>query len=158
MWSSILKGRVALLQGIRRNIGNGESTWLDEMWVPGLAGFKCHPLFALNCRISDCVLQPSHHWNVVKLQSIFPPHMVKEIVQIPIGPPNFPDSWVWHWDSKGRFSVRSCYMKLNDDGRDLSIASSTTFVKTWKWLWALAIPPKIKFFLWRLCHNAIATK
>ncbi|CAN1786653.1 Putative ribonuclease H protein At1g65750 [Linum perenne] len=30
--------------------------------------------------------------------------------------------------------------------------------KLWKWLWQLDLPPKIKFFLWRVCRNAVPTK
>ncbi|CAN1857180.1 Putative ribonuclease H protein At1g65750 [Linum perenne] len=30
--------------------------------------------------------------------------------------------------------------------------------KLWKWLWQLDLPPKIKYFLWRVCRNALPTK
>ncbi|CAN1787615.1 hypothetical protein LINPERHAP1_LOCUS17719 [Linum perenne] len=30
--------------------------------------------------------------------------------------------------------------------------------KLWKWLWHLDLPPKIKFFMWRICRNALPTK
>ncbi|CAN1828501.1 Putative ribonuclease H protein At1g65750 [Linum perenne] len=30
--------------------------------------------------------------------------------------------------------------------------------KYWKWLWKLTLPPKLKIFLWRVSHDAMATK
>ncbi|KAL7176319.1 hypothetical protein ACSBR2_029794 [Camellia fascicularis] len=32
------------------------------------------------------------------------------------------------------------------------------FVKEWKIAWNLNLPPKLKHFVWRICHNALATK
>ncbi|CAN1797165.1 hypothetical protein LINPERHAP1_LOCUS21170, partial [Linum perenne] len=30
--------------------------------------------------------------------------------------------------------------------------------KLWKWLWQLDLPPKVRFFIWRACRNALPTR
>ncbi|CAN1332183.1 Uncharacterized mitochondrial protein AtMg00310 [Linum perenne] len=109
IWSSIMKGRDTLLKGIRKSIGNGETTWLSEAWFPGSDNFKCHPGPLENCRIADCLIQGRQYWDVHKLRAIFPEETVREIRKISIGPPNLEDKWIWHKDKKGRFTVKSCY-------------------------------------------------
>ncbi|CAN1131567.1 hypothetical protein LINPERHAP2_LOCUS6476 [Linum perenne] len=58
-WKKETIGRQALIKGLRRNIGNGETTWLDDAWVPGLDEYKCHPDRMMNCRVCDCIDQGS---------------------------------------------------------------------------------------------------
>ncbi|CAN1120093.1 hypothetical protein LINPERPRIM_LOCUS66 [Linum perenne] len=110
IWASIIKGRDALLKGIRKNIGNRETTLLDEPWFPGSDDFRCHPRELSNCRVADCVIQSRRCWDLTKLRSLFPENMVKGICKIPIGPMSMSDRWVWHRDAKGRFSVKSCLL------------------------------------------------
>ncbi|CAN1155874.1 Putative ribonuclease H protein At1g65750 [Linum perenne] len=146
IWSSIIKGRDALLKGLRKNIGNGRDTMLDGAWIPDAPMFTANS--ACNIQVADCILQPQNSWDKAKLLSLFSPDTVRQIMTIPIGPPNFPDRWVWHPDNKGRFSVKSCYRTLrSEDGSHNA--------KEWKWLWHLSIPPKVRFFMWRLCNNAL---
>ncbi|CAN1269326.1 LINE-1 retrotransposable element ORF2 protein [Linum perenne] len=158
VWSSILQGRETLIKGIRKNVGNGEATWLDEPWFPGRNDFRCCPNPALNCRIADCILQGQRCWNVEKLRTIFPEDMVKEIRMIPIGPPNRDDTWLWHRDKKGRFSVKSCYWMLKEGNPRTREQEDLRGAVDWKWLWQLDIPSKVKFFLWRGCRNILPTR
>ncbi|CAN1753785.1 Uncharacterized mitochondrial protein AtMg00310 [Linum perenne] len=40
IWGSILKGRDAMLRGLRKNIGNGMDTRFDAPWFPGTDDFR----------------------------------------------------------------------------------------------------------------------
>ncbi|CAN1761942.1 Putative ribonuclease H protein At1g65750 [Linum perenne] len=158
LWSSIIEGRNALLHGIRRNIGNGASTDINDAWIPGIEGFRAFVPENLNCRVSDFILLPQRIWDVQKLRSVFAEDIVKQILTIPLGPYDFNDRWVWHFDPKGRFSVKSCYRLIRSqnnsgDGRDVRGNE-----KLWRWLWQLSLPPKLRFFMWRVLKNALATK
>ncbi|CAN0837158.1 LINE-1 retrotransposable element ORF2 protein [Linum grandiflorum] len=156
IWNSIMEGRSALMLGLRKNLGNGQSTMLDEAWFPAADDFHCNPAPHLNCLISECILQPQNIWNSSKLHTIFPPDTVREILKIPIGPIHFPDTWVWHWDHIGRFNIKSCYKRIKS--QDLPNNHSSTQAKQWKWLWQLTLPPKLKFFVWRAANKALATR
>ncbi|CAN1254883.1 Putative ribonuclease H protein At1g65750 [Linum perenne] len=75
-----------------------------------------------------------------------------------LGFQDFNDRWVWHFDPKGRFSVKSCYRLIRTqnsrgDGRNMRGDE-----KMWRWLWQLSMPPKLIFFVWRVLKNALATK
>ncbi|CAN1160024.1 Putative ribonuclease H protein At1g65750 [Linum perenne] len=150
IWSSIIKGRAALLLGLRKNIGNGLETLTTELWIPDLPGFTVEP--SSICSISSCILYPQNIWDKNKLQSLFTIDVVRQILTIPIGPRTRSDRWVWNFNPKGNFTVKSCYHILNT-----SPASLPHQTKEWKWLWKLTLPPNIKFFLWRICNNALAT-
>ncbi|CAN1326400.1 Putative ribonuclease H protein At1g65750 [Linum perenne] len=158
IWTSVLKGREVLVKGIRKNIGNGHTTFLDEAWIPDSVDFKCDFDKEANCRISECILLPQRCWNLTKLRSLFSEETVKQICTIPLGPEELEDRWVWHFEPKGNFTVRSCYKVLNRgrlQGTNAQIEQSS---KMWKWLWGLSLPRNLRFFLWRLCSGAIATK
>lgn len=65
------------------------------------------------------------------------------------------DRMVWDPDSKGQYSVRSAYrlgMKKLLDTSHLRVAGN------WIDLWHLAVPPKVKNFLWRACRGVIPTR
>ncbi|CAN1190366.1 LINE-1 retrotransposable element ORF2 protein, partial [Linum perenne] len=149
IWSSILKGRASLLKGLRRNIGNGNDTLTTDPWLPDLPGFTASP--SSICSISSCISQPQNVWNVTKLSTLFPQDVVRQILAIPIGPNRMEDRWIWHFNPRGTFSVKSCYHTLKSNGLSPTIAR-----KEWKWLWRMNLPPNIKFFLWRVCNNALA--
>ncbi|CAN1318107.1 LINE-1 retrotransposable element ORF2 protein [Linum perenne] len=157
IWGSILKGREALFKGLRRNVGNGRDTTFEDAWFPGTEDFRCQPDEHQSWNIAECIDQERRQWDLVKLRSLFAENIVQEIRSIPIGPPNLRDKWIWHFDSKGLFSIKSCYNLLKNGRRDLRAADGSTN-REWKWIWQLSIPPKVKFFAWRIVSNLLPTK
>ncbi|CAN1147236.1 Uncharacterized mitochondrial protein AtMg00310 [Linum perenne] len=103
IWSSVCKGRDALLRGIRRSVGNGHTTFLDEAWLPEMEDFRSRVTPEANYKISECILMPLRIWNSQKLRTIFSKEVVKQILRIPIGPEEFEDRWIWHFEPKGNF-------------------------------------------------------
>ncbi|KAL5736524.1 hypothetical protein ACOSQ2_031312 [Xanthoceras sorbifolium] len=66
-----------------------------------------------------------------------------------------PNTLVWHFDEKKRiYSVKSGQVAMRDHIRSCS-SSSLSSHSWWSLLWNLIIPPKIKIFLWRMCHDAL---
>ncbi|CAN1810964.1 Uncharacterized mitochondrial protein AtMg00310 [Linum perenne] len=59
IWGSIMKGRDALFKGLRKNIGNGRDTLIDEAWFPGSEDFRCHPTGSAGVWIADFIIQES---------------------------------------------------------------------------------------------------
>ncbi|CAN1160309.1 Uncharacterized mitochondrial protein AtMg00310 [Linum perenne] len=114
IWSGIMEGKKALLQGLRKNIGDGHGTSIIEAWIP-----EAYPGFIGQCSnvsstttVADYILNPQRIWNVAKLRSVFSEHVVKQILLIPLGPEGFSDCFVWHFESSWIFSVKSCYKLL----------------------------------------------
>ncbi|CAN1155644.1 Uncharacterized mitochondrial protein AtMg00310 [Linum perenne] len=67
LWSGILEGRNALLTGLRRNIGNGQSTQINDPWIPDAREFRSQVDPLLNCRVSDFIMLPQRRWDEQKL-------------------------------------------------------------------------------------------
>jgi hypothetical protein len=66
---------------------------------------------------------------------------------------NVVDWPVWHFDSKGIFSVRSAYklvVQLRDEGGVLTFE--------WHKIWQPPYSNKVKMFIWRLAHNNLPVK
>ncbi|CAN1163690.1 Putative ribonuclease H protein At1g65750 [Linum perenne] len=158
-WSGVMEGREALLKGLRKNIGDGHGTQIVEAWIPEADGFKasCSTAYS-STKVSDYIINPQRIWNTEKLRSIFPEAVVKQILLIPLGPEGHSDNFVWHFEPSGKFTVKSCYKHLRTMTHPHNHPVDDSTRKLWKWLWQLDLPPKIKFFLWRVCRNALPTK
>lgn len=65
----------------------------------------------------------------------------------------------WHFDRHGKFSVRSAYKVCRDDfirSKNCKAAqgsSSQEVESTWKKIWELNCPNKVKHLLWRMAHE-----
>ncbi|KAL7205152.1 hypothetical protein ACSBR2_018139 [Camellia fascicularis] len=72
------------------------------------------------------------------------------------------DSQVWHYDSKGVYSVNSGYhIARSVFNNSLAHKPSSSFQppsKYWKLIWALKVPPKIRHFWWQVSNNALASR
>ncbi|CAN1134553.1 hypothetical protein LINPERHAP2_LOCUS8335 [Linum perenne] len=133
-------------------------TDLSDPWIPEASGFRGEINQAVNYKVADFILQPRGVWDSQKLLSVFPWEVVKQIMMIPLGPQNMQDKWVWHYDPKGKFTIRSCYKMLQGSELRDRNESESSIRKLWRWIWGLKLPPKLKFFFWRLVQNALTTK
>jgi len=62
------------------------------------------------------------------------------------------DSFCWGYTGSGDFSTKSATWKTHDN-----IATDQP-IWQYKWIWKLDIMPKIRIFLWQLCHNALPAR
>ena len=79
-----------------------------------------------------------------------------------IGDPQMKDQLVWPEVKNGMYSVKSGYFWLRDKDRPshniLNSVLASIPTAFWKCLWGLKVPPKIRCFLWKSMHGALATK
>ncbi|TXG60113.1 hypothetical protein EZV62_014686 [Acer yangbiense] len=68
------------------------------------------------------------------------------------------DSWLWHFDKKGTFFVRSAYKVAWNLQNTSEASSSSVSPSWWKRLWLLNLPCKVKIFLWKACREILPTK
>ncbi|XP_057791345.1 uncharacterized protein LOC131008488 [Salvia miltiorrhiza] len=152
-WRSICAAQDLVRRGVRWRIGDGNMVrvygdpWLrndDSFWISGgqFSAFS-------ELRVSDLMVPGSHRWDVALVNSLFTHDDAHNILGIPLTPNVHQDKMVWHFEEKGRYTVKSAY----------KLASSLTLDTTyrvdghWSKLWQIKIPPSIRRFIWRAARN-----
>lgn len=72
------------------------------------------------------------------------------IRQIPLPMQRKDDSWFWVFEDKGKFSVKSCYRRIQGE-------RVHTDGRFWRKLWALKLPGKVINLLWRSSRGLLPT-
>ncbi|KAM1077774.1 hypothetical protein ACFX15_024423 [Malus domestica] len=165
-WSSLLVGREVLLQGAHWQIMNGSTTrvWMDR-WIPSIPEGHPLPISAVpvsrNLRVGTLISDSSGTWDLDFLQPFISPEDFSAILDTCIGDPLLEDRLVWPGTRNGIYIVKSGYhwkkaCSMPFTGRGTS-SSYSIHSKVWKAIWKLATPPKIRNFMWRALHRALAT-
>jgi ribonuclease HI len=127
--------------------------WLrghDEAWVPSPYIQDVH-----NLRVSDLMVPNMKVWDRGKIESIFPMHVVKRILEIPLFDTVEHDKLVWMDNTNGLYSVKSGYrVMLNVTGG----VHENSQQEDWKHLWSIHAPPKAKNLLWRITKGCLPTR
>ncbi|KAK6130344.1 hypothetical protein DH2020_035901 [Rehmannia glutinosa] len=163
-WRSIIAAKEVLLQGVRWQVGNGNTikVWKDP-WIP-IDG--CFYLFGgeqseLNTlKVRDLLIPSSHEWNVDLIKRKFCTEEASIILGIPLPRHNREDQLVWHFTRSGRYSVktgyhlarRHLYLKTEESRGG---GSSSKSKSSWLFIWSSNVPEKIKITVWRLATNAL---
>ncbi|CAN1250765.1 Putative ribonuclease H protein At1g65750 [Linum perenne] len=160
IWASLCDAREVLIKGARMNVVNGAKTRIfQDAWVPTITNFRIQEENREETTVDHWINNETREWKKEEMDRICTPEEVNEIIKIPIGPSNGEDHWVWHYDKKGNYSVKSGYHILRTTSPNHTNDRLTHLDKhLWKWMWRIPIPPKFLFFIWRLTRNAVATK
>ena len=154
VWRSILAAQLAILRGGRIQIRRGQQTIIGHApWLPDKNnGFisSSLPVNIASSSVDSLMIPNQRRWDYEVVNDIFNTRDRNLILHIPLGARHDKDSWFWLPDSKGLYTVRSCYRLLNSM---LSPPSS----RAWRKLWQLSIPAKVKNFLWRAMSNVLPT-
>jgi hypothetical protein len=146
------EGVQVLKQGLIKRIGTGESTdpWNDQ-WLPRDGMLR--PMAP--CRVADPLRRVSEFmdastasWREERVHQCFLPMDADIILGIPICGRRQEDFWSWHYDRRGRFSVRSAYRMLvatrdrREDWLEERASSSNReeVEKQWTSLWQTKVP------------------
>lgn len=170
IWNSLLRGMDVLLASVRWQVGNGKSIhfWSDR-WVPNSPHFFVRDAkgpFNLDSFVADFIT--GGRWNTSKLKDHVSAKAISDIISIPLSFTDAHDRLVWHYTSKGNYTVKSGYyvaLKLDKEGllkADLSSHQATSSLvpsqSFWNQIWSISAQPKLKNFMWRICSNALATQ
>ncbi|XP_010694927.2 uncharacterized protein LOC104907665 [Beta vulgaris subsp. vulgaris] len=131
-----------------------------ERWVNGEV-----PLFRDNVplrtvattTVASLLLPQQQGWNVSRLRSLFQSSTFRTIRGLEI--PRFTSPYdipIWPFTTSGQYTTKSGYYFLSRN-TDICSMNSPLVSKFFRLLWGLRIMPKWKLFLWKLCHNGIAT-
>lgn len=116
MWRSILEAQDVVKQGCRRNIGTGMETFIWKVpWLPNrVNGYITSemPSELEDATVMSLMVTNERKWDEEILTDLFNDRDVQFIKNIPLSDIDRRDSWMWFFDGKGEFSVKSCYRKL----------------------------------------------
>lgn len=150
-----------LKKGMIKRIGDGNSTniWQDK-WIPN--HFSGSPLVVPDeeqlSRVSE-LITPSGGWNEDLVKQSFVGIDVVAILSTPVRGGGA-DSWGWEPERHGCYTVRSAYRLIYDADwhQNEQTQASTSGNPTWKRIWHLCVPPKIRVFWWHVVNGFIPTK
>ena len=148
---------VIYLERGKWRVGNGESIklWGDK-WLPSLTHTSLQgPLVAeLQDANVSCLINSSI------LCRLFSHDEALEIRKIQLSQQSSEDALFWPYVQSGAYSAKSGYYFLKTEVRMSAPSKNQASVQTkslWRRIWKLAVPCKVRNFVWRACRNAIPT-
>ena len=129
--------------------------------------FRAHPKDQLiGTMVCDLMDPLTHMWVPGLIQEGFNEVEAKLILSTPISWTGGCDKLVWFHSRNGVYSVRSGYgvaLELMENGmlgRKGRGAGSekSKHHRLWNSIWALDVPNKLKFFIWKWCHHSLAVR
>ncbi|GJS58593.1 reverse transcriptase [Tanacetum coccineum] len=164
LWNNLLHGRDLLLRGVRWQVGNRQSiSFWTQKWVPFNEDFFIHsPLGPFPNGGKVLYFIGNGAWNTRMLRKYVSVREAEIILGIPISQTGCPDKLVWHFDSKGQYTVKSGYkqallLKRSHQAASKADTSSKPPQQFWKTLWNIHTQPKIKVFTLKAITNSVAT-
>ncbi|KAJ1433127.1 Ribonuclease H-like superfamily [Sesbania bispinosa] len=161
VWASIIDGRDFMRRNGRWSIANGEDIsitrdrWLNSGdLVPTTHG-------AEEGKLDSLINLPNRSWNLTRIRDSLPPDLAIKAVQTPISWFNERDRLYWPYSKDGVLTVRTAYHVANGEFNSHQLQQSSSYTPDpdiWKTIWKLAVPQKIKLFMWRACQNALPVK
>lgn len=152
---------------MRRRIGRGEQTsiWGDA-WLLSEGSGKVitrRPVDSIFPNtVNELIEESTGEWSLSRLHQFLWPCDVSRVLQVPLGPLGSTDRTYWFHSKNGMFTVRSCYFQILSDTSMMASSTSghslTLSSKEWQWLWGLQLPPKIRTFLCRACHDILPVR
>ena len=157
VWKCLLKIRQQFRKIVWWKVGNGLNInfWLDN-WcandsLANLLQVTDHSLIDTFLKISHFI-SITKEWDIVKLNSVVDLVHLQLIIATPLPTNPFPDSVCWGLSGNGNFFTKTATWAAH--GLDLI----HRLVWKYNWLWKLDIVPKLKIFLWQLCHLSLPAK
>lgn len=157
VWRSIMEAQVLLKKGAVRRVGTGLAVSIqNDPWLPDAQDPYIHTRSeAIEGRkVADLMVTGQVEWDIDLIQDIFEQRDANLILSIPLRP-NDVDIWFWNKEKLGGYTVKSAYAMLQENNTE---AVSEIDTDTWKKVWSLKLPPKVKNFMWRSLTECLPTK
>lgn len=159
IWTSIWQAKESLASGFHWVIGDGHSVVATrDAWLALKPNHKVDNLQMYERRnetVSTLFQAGTKFWDSIKIRELFSEGDANAILATSVPQRQVVDRIVWSKSINGIYNVKTGYREwqnhLNENSR--SIQS-----RGWSHLWRLAIPSKIKIFVWRLCRDNLPVK
>ena len=154
-----------LKSGCFWRVGNGEKIRVrKDRWIPNYPSNKVlHPVAeeVKEQVVSELIDPDLHCWRPDFIMENFQRDDANAICKIPLSQRRVADSVVWMHTKNEASSVQSGYHIARKMMTTENWAESSRSAKgqlTWKALWRLKVPSKLKVFGWRACHQILPTR
>ncbi|XVF69925.1 hypothetical protein PTKIN_Ptkin11bG0120100 [Pterospermum kingtungense] len=161
-WLNIIKGRRILEKGLKWRLGNDRNirVWKDR-WYPETSSFMIES--DPRDRDSEELLVSfidgeAQKWNEFLIDQVFSVQEARCIKSIPLGVGDVQDVLMWHFDKKGKYTVKSWYKMLSqliEEGQQVVQGIGN---QVWKKIWHFSLPRKIQGFIWKAVHGILTTR
>ncbi|XP_043811002.1 uncharacterized protein LOC122723283 [Manihot esculenta] len=159
VWKSVMASRELIRRVTRWRVDNGEKVLVASApWISKEDIFFADDgpdFIEPHLCVCDLFEGNGRVWNIAFLMKLFSPRDFRAIISIPISITNKEDSFLWHFDKRGVYTVKSAYFMYMDL---LGRSSFNVGGELWTSLWNVSVPPKVKNFCWRVCRNILPTK
>ncbi|CAJ2667453.1 unnamed protein product [Trifolium pratense] len=159
VWSSLWKSCNVLRLGCRWNIGDGSNIKvMDDSWLRGKERGRVsapQPEGVYNLCVKDLMLDGVKQWNRGRISNLFTHDAATDILSIPLLREVKEDKLVWQEEQNGEYTVKSGYRLLMQKIKEEKQRGMTG---SWKALWQIRAPPKVKHLLWRICRDCLPTR
>ncbi|CAL1397064.1 unnamed protein product [Linum trigynum] len=146
---------------LRWRVGGAKVKIWGDKWVPTISKlYVTSPLMGMpvDATVCEFVDPKTEERDVTLIQSCFLDEVVWAITQIPLRGGNKTDKLVWRHSDSGEYVVREAYrVWLESESKAMGI-SAFGDRETWKSMWAMKVPPKVKHFMWRFMRDALSTR
>ena len=143
-------------RGSTRRVGDGcDIKVFKDPWLLGARSYVTSPVVIglEEMSVNSLMCTGRQRWDVDVVNDLFHPVEASLILNIPLIRGRISDAWMWKWEKKGLFLVKSGYKELS---RDIYMVHRGGHHQsaTWRLIWSVPVPPKVKCFLWRACTCA----
>ena len=159
VWRSLLAARDIIHTGSRWTIGDGRNVSVaSHSWLPHSPVFLNTP--SQDMKVIDLIDKDTWQWDRGKLFATYDRRTCESILALPLTHQNSHDKLIWKENRSQRFTVRSAYqvalrLKYPNQAEHSSVQAHGS---TWRKLWKLNVPPKVRTFLWRACSGCLPTR
>ncbi|XP_028082975.1 uncharacterized protein LOC114284266 [Camellia sinensis] len=131
-WLSLLQGWNILNGGLRWQILNGKSVnFWDDQWIPSNPGFRVQserPRGVVVQKVHEVMVSSRKLWNESQLRSLVSGVDCDAILFIPVYVTDKDDTLLWHYDSKGYYTVKLGYREAVKQAHLVSTIPSSSIV------------------------------
>ncbi|KAL0454800.1 UNVERIFIED_CONTAM: hypothetical protein Slati_0819200 [Sesamum latifolium] len=156
-WRSLWATWDILAAGLRWQVGNGNSiAVVGHPWLPQPMTFQLirRPISLPEHSKVAQLIMTSNDWDEPLVCAEFSPEDADCILNIILRGQDVEDELIWHYETNGRFSVRSAYwlaLTLREEG------SGSNPNADWQFIWKSKASPKVLMFAWRCVQNSLPT-
>lgn len=161
IWRSLLHGRDLLKSQGRWDVGDESDVLIaTDRWLPNGELSICKVGCSL-LKVNELIDQSSHSWDINVLRGNMDSNSDIQAVRTPLSITNKSDSFYWPHTSNGVYNVKSGFRCLYESVSKPMVGSSSSYAHSelsWKEIWSSKVPERVKHFIWRLKHDALATR
>ncbi|KAL8127117.1 hypothetical protein AgCh_014147 [Apium graveolens] len=159
IWSGLWEAKEMLKTGYRWILGDGESIYAHkDPWLRSKKDFYVEGYQQNSTRDEKVSFYFRHNikeWDDEKVQMAFSNIDAGAVLETRVPQNPRADRLAWTLSIDGKYSVKTGY---NFWLSNTEIPTQPAQISGWKRLWRLALPHKVKIFLWRFCRNTIPVR